>query len=224
MSSTRADAPHRHLGLELAAHDIGSWPPAANTFSSRVRLDVARADRVDVDAVARDLERQRLGKADDAAPGRDREAEAGDRLDGRDRGDVEDAAAAARVHVWHDARAPCARHTSGSARPPWPRRHRRSSARSPSGGAPSLLTRMSMPPSSRAAVSTTRAQSSARRQSARIGSTSAPVSRAHPRGGRLQARLAPRRDRNARAFAAPARARCRSRCPCWRRRRWRPCP
>ena len=46
----------------------------------------------------------------------------------------------------------------------------------PSGGAPSLLTRMSAPPNSRRTVSATRLQSSARRQSAWIGSTVAPVS------------------------------------------------
>ncbi len=42
--------------------------PAANTFCRPRRVDVAGADRVDVDAERRDLERQRLGIADDRRP------------------------------------------------------------------------------------------------------------------------------------------------------------
>ena len=48
-----------------------------------------------------ELERQRLGVTDDRVPGGDGKAETGDRLNCRNRCDVEYAAAAARLHVWH---------------------------------------------------------------------------------------------------------------------------
>src|SRR5215204_4467779 len=92
------DAPKRHLRLELASHNLGILTAGREHLLEPLRLDIAGTDGVDVDVVTRDFERQRLGKADDAAPGGNREAKAWDRLDGGDRSDVEDAAAATRFH------------------------------------------------------------------------------------------------------------------------------
>src|SRR6516165_4144345 len=102
-----ADAPHRHLGLELAPHHVRIFAAGGEDLLQPLRLDVAGADGVDVDVVPRDFQGQRLGKADDPAPGCDREAEAGDWLNRRDRGDVENGAAAAGPQVRYGG----ARHT-----------------------------------------------------------------------------------------------------------------
>ena len=64
-------------------------------------IGVSRADGVDVDAEFRALQRQRLREADHAGPGRHRQREPRDRLDRGNRRDVENRAAAARLHRRH---------------------------------------------------------------------------------------------------------------------------
>ena len=81
----------------------GSSPPAANDFFQTLRFNIAGADRIDADVVFRDFQRERLGIPDDATPCRDRQTEAGDRLDRRDRSDVENATASRFDHVRDDS-------------------------------------------------------------------------------------------------------------------------
>src|SRR5262249_8437989 len=84
-----ADAAHRDLGFQLSAHRAGIAAVGREYLLKPTGLDVTRADGIDTDVVLGDLQAQRLSVTDDASPRGHGQAKAGDGLDGRDRGDVE---------------------------------------------------------------------------------------------------------------------------------------
>src|SRR5262245_33033079 len=89
----RADAAHRHLGLEFGAHQLWVGAARAKHLLKPRGVDVTRADGIDVDVVLGDFQAQGLGIADNAGPGCNRQAETGDRLDGGNGRNIEDGAA-----------------------------------------------------------------------------------------------------------------------------------
>ncbi len=105
----RADALHRdrarHLRPLRVVHRAG--PAAAEDRAEARRVDAAGADGVHGDAFRGDFQRQRLGVADHPGPGRHRQAELRNRLQRRQRRDVDDATPAASAHArQHAAREP----------------------------------------------------------------------------------------------------------------------
>src|SRR5439155_2268731 len=83
----RTDPPDRRLGQPLLDHVGAGFCQLFNPL----RGDESRADAVDGDAVFRALVRQCFGEAEHARTRRGREDEAGQRLQGGDRGEADDA-------------------------------------------------------------------------------------------------------------------------------------
>ena len=201
MSVDGADATHRHLALKLVAHRLLRVLAARRKHLLQpARVDVARADGVDVDAIRRHLERQCLGIADHRRP-----SVATERPNPAIGWIAEIAVMLRmlpppRLHVRHRPRAPSARRTSSSARSPF--------AQAASSKPADLAERRRAivvdedVDAAEAArpLSTTRSQSSARRQSACTGNTSAPVSRAIRCAAARKSGLAARSYRDARTL------------------------
>ena len=108
VAAARRDEERHYRGNVFRAADVAEWYLSGQLAhgllglggheSKARRVDEAGTQGVDGD-LGRELARQGLGEADDAGPGGDREAEARDGFDRRQRRDVDDAARTAGLHV-----------------------------------------------------------------------------------------------------------------------------